>query len=680
LRPGLRGRTLENVVGAVDALRNATTYQFDGAGRSTLRIDGRGLRTSYVYDAADRLTGQLYQDGTRVTMGYDANSRRTHLSDWTGSYTSSFDPVNRLSSAVNPAGIAFTYGYDAMGQRAWMAQPTGTFTYSFDPVGRISTVLNPENQTTSWSYDAASRVRQSLLANGVTISNTYDAADRLLLLANLGSGGTTLSSFNYTYNAVGNRMQVLEATGNVVTWSYDRTCQLTNEQRSGANAYNITYAYDPVGERTLLLNGGAATTSTYNAANELVTSQSSAGVTSITYDGNGNLLTTRAPGNQWTTNTWDGENRLARAALPSGIVDSFTYNGDGQRVQKQDSTGTTNHVWDEQNIILETNASNIIQVVYTLEPAYYGNLISQSRSGVDSFYLFDALGSTGQLTSGAGGVTDSYLYDSFGNTLLASGSTTNWFRYVGRIGYYYDADLAKFYLRARIYDPTQGRFCSRDPLYNAALRNLYEYAELRPTTYVDPSGMEPCSETYWTSESCLACPPCPCSESKTGSVKPGANGGFPIGELGHTVIQILGGCKCDVAFKIANCGLPGVSWTCAKGSVPGKRKIFICISEDLNQCQIEIILYHECTHAIDFCNQPPGPAGIYDCKKQETAAYTASCTREAQMECIPAAEQKAKIQKCINFGVNEISCKPPKPGEEPRDPCKTDLPRVFPGS
>ena len=131
---------------------------------------------------------------------------------------------------------------------------------------------------------------------------------------------------------------------------------MTNEQRSGANSYNISYTYDPVGNRTLLLNSGAPTTSTYNAANELATSQTSAGVTTSTYDGDGNLLTSLAPGNQWTTNTWDGENRLTQVALPSGIVDTFTYNGDGQRVQKQDSTGTTKHVWDGQNILLETNA------------------------------------------------------------------------------------------------------------------------------------------------------------------------------------------------------------------------------------------------------------------------------------------------------------------------------------
>ncbi len=147
----------------------------------------------------------------------------------------------------------------------------------------------------------------------------------------------------------------------------------------------------------------------------------------------------------------------------SGIVDSFTYCGDGQRVQKRDSTGTTNHVWDGQNILLETNASNAIQVVYTLDPALYGNLISQSRGGVDSFYLFDALGSARQLAGSSGSVTDTYLYDSFGDILLR-GTTTNSFLYVGRLGYYNDADTSTYYLRMRVYAQVVGRFWSRDPL------------------------------------------------------------------------------------------------------------------------------------------------------------------------------------------------------------------------
>ena len=43
-----------------------------------------------------------------------------------------------------------------------------------------------------------------------------------------------------------------------MTWTYDNTYQLKNEQRSGSNSYNITYTYDPVGNRLVLINGGVA--------------------------------------------------------------------------------------------------------------------------------------------------------------------------------------------------------------------------------------------------------------------------------------------------------------------------------------------------------------------------------------------------------------------------------------
>ena len=77
----------------------------------------------------------------------------------------------------------------------------------------------------------------------------------------------------------------------------------------------------------------------------------------------------RNPSNQRTTNTWDGESRVTKVALPSNIRNTFAYNGDGQRVQKQDnSTSTTRHVWDGKNILLETDGSNSTQVVYSLQP------------------------------------------------------------------------------------------------------------------------------------------------------------------------------------------------------------------------------------------------------------------------------------------------------------------------
>jgi RHS repeat-associated protein len=281
---------------------------------------------------------------------------------------------------------------------------------------------------------------------------------------------------------------VTEATGDRVTWSYDPTYQLTNERRSGANSYNITYMYDLTGNRTFMIDGGARTTYTVNAGNQLVTAKAAGGTTSYSFDANGNLILTNAPGGR-TSNAWDVSNRLTQVILPSGIRNSFQYAGDGKRVMKQDSTGTTKSVWDLENVLEETDGSNVTQVIYTMGLSQYGELISQRRGGATNFFSFDGLGSTGQLTDINGTVTDSYLYQAFGSAASSAGTTANSYRFVGRQGYYLDNDLSTYWLRARMYNPATGRFISRDPIgLLSSETNLYRYAGNSPQTAVDPSG------------------------------------------------------------------------------------------------------------------------------------------------------------------------------------------------
>ncbi len=172
------------------------------------------------------------------------------------------------------------------------------------------------------------------------------------------------------------------------------------------------------------------------------------------------------------------------------ITNQYTFNGDGQRVGIVDSQGTKKPIWDGENIVLETDGSDVTQVVYTLEPAGYGNLVSQRRGSTTSTHLFDALGSTRKLTDSTGGVTDSYDYRAYGETFASSGSTTNVFRWVGELGYYFDVDRDAYYLRARPYSPALARFISQDPLgFEGSEWNLYEYVVGQPTTLTDPRGL-----------------------------------------------------------------------------------------------------------------------------------------------------------------------------------------------
>jgi RHS repeat-associated protein len=329
----------------------------------------------------------------------------------------------------------------------------------------------------------------SRLGNGTRASYSYDDADQVLRLANIKADATTISSFAYKYDSAGNRTRVAEANGDRVTWTYDNLYQLTREQRSGANAYTITHSYDAVGNRLKKVDGGAVTTFTYDAAKQLLTQRDSTGRTTFTSDANGNQSVQKAPTGR-TTFTWDQENRLSKAVLPTGTINTFQYDTEGLRIRRDDSTGTRKGVWDLQNLLLETDQSDVTQVIYTQEPAFYGNLLSQFRGTATNYYHFQGLGSTDRLTDGTAAVTDSYLYEAYGAIRGSTGATVNPLRYVGRWGYYFDGDLSQYYVRARYYQPSFARFLTKDPAgVDIGAFTDYFYVKNMPANAIDPSGL-----------------------------------------------------------------------------------------------------------------------------------------------------------------------------------------------
>jgi RHS repeat-associated protein len=106
-----------------------------------------------------------------------------------------------------------------------------------------------------------------------------------------------------------------------------------------------------------------------------------------------------------------------------------------------------------------------------------------------SYYHHDAQGSTRLLTDSNQQVTDRYEYDAFGNQRSVTGTTVNPFRFVGQLGYYYDADSGNYYVRQREYRPTIIVWLSADPLrFEASDENWYRYGLNSPTNTTDPSG------------------------------------------------------------------------------------------------------------------------------------------------------------------------------------------------
>ena len=165
--------------------------------------------------------------------------------------------------------------------------------------------------------------------------------------------------------------------------------------------------------------------------------------------------------------------------------------------------------------LFESDNDKTMTVAYTVDP--YADLISQRRNSATYYHLYDQLGSTRKLLDSNQAVTDAYSYYVFGDVRTSSGSTTNPFNFVGRLGYYDDRSTDFQYLRARYYGPGYGRFWSADPA--APAQRAYDYVDNQAVVASDPSGLhgfracyQPCVDVcvaqggnwYWCGLRCEA--------------------------------------------------------------------------------------------------------------------------------------------------------------------------------
>jgi len=119
----------------------------------------------------------------------------------------------------------------------------------------------------------------------------------------------------------------------------------------------------------------------------------------------------------------------------------------------------TTYVWDElSDNVIEEYEDGVLSVSYDHEPGLYGNLLSQNRNGVTSYYHYDARGDTAALTDDSGNVTDTKEYDALGNVIASTGSTVTPYSAFGRRGG--QSSNTGIYIRARWYGSANGRITS----------------------------------------------------------------------------------------------------------------------------------------------------------------------------------------------------------------------------
>ncbi|MCC6425177.1 MAG: RHS repeat protein, partial [Phycisphaerales bacterium] len=466
-------------------------WLYDASGQVTRWTNARGQALNLTWNADGLLTRKDYSDGSHADYTYDTRGNLTKAVDSDGTTVFTYNASDYLTRIDFPGGQKLTFTYDAGARRSTSTDQTGhKLTYSYDAAGRLSKIVDETaSVVVAYQYDAVGRLSRKTLGNGVYTTYEYDAAGQLLHLINKTSAGATLSRFDYTYDSRGRRIAMGTSYG---TWSYeyDDIGQLTHAVLASTDAnvpnQDLRYIYDALGNRIQSIENGVTVDYTANSMNQYTKTVSSAdGQTTYTFDADGNLIEQKS-GAGTTTYSYDQENRLI--AVQRGAESwSYEYNALGQRAASTRGGATTRYVVDPigwGNVVGEYDNAGTRIARYD----HGSDLLSRSVGAGTSWYTFDALGNTVELSSSIASTEARYTFAPFGQLIQQSGAVSTPFQFVGQFGVMRD-DTDRYSMRLRWYDPEIGRFSGADPLGTWDGVNVYAYCANKPTSLVDYSGL-----------------------------------------------------------------------------------------------------------------------------------------------------------------------------------------------
>ncbi len=451
-----------NLTTIYNAKGDSTVLTYDFANDYLLSETFQGISKHYTYNSNGTLKSYTSPNGDILSIVYDNDGRI--LNDGYASYQYA---SNGSVSSITKDGKSTTYEYDALQRTTKITYDGKSVGYSYDNNGNITSILYPNGQRVRYTYNALNKLQTVTDWNNHTTQYTYRPDEQI---ASIKYPNNLLTTFTYDNQGRNIGQSSVRNNGNGSV--------LVNYQVSLDNVGNhlqetILDVFDniPVKEIPSLQY-------TYNNGNRLL----SDGLNDYQYDYNGNMTSKGSKAYRY-----DVKNCLVQYNSGGSQI-LYTYDAGGNRRSRSIYGVKTNYVLDYSGgktprILAEYDASGNEKCCYI----YGMDLIARILpSNATEYYVSDVRGSVVAMTDATDSavVTHKYLYNDFGVIVDFEETDYNPFRFLGCYGVTYeDSDL--YFMHARYYDPTIGRFLSEDPVWST---NLYPYADNNPLSLIDPWG------------------------------------------------------------------------------------------------------------------------------------------------------------------------------------------------
>ncbi|HST82477.1 MAG TPA: DNRLRE domain-containing protein [Kineosporiaceae bacterium] len=504
-----------------------TTYALSGAVASTVETSGTTTRTTAnTYDGAGRVSktaitvSPATDGGTAlpdVTYGYDpATGDATSWSTSGVTMSAGYNLLGEQTSFTDADGASSTTTYTIDGQVATLNDSKGTYTYTYDGTdaagksehrGLITAMnvgMGSLPSTFTAAYDSDTNMIKKVYPNGINVTTGYDdvGVARSLHYTNRG--------YNWMFYDQGfdRDDHAVWSTGPIgeTDYGYDNANRLIKVQdQLGGRCTTRRYTFSKNGNRTALATSAPAGDGSCQSATSTTDSSSydaadRATTTGYEYDKFGRTTTvpsTDASGGS-TVTTGYYSNDMVASQTQATRAKTFTLDPVRRIRQATDTTSGT-----ETRRIVNHYSGPGDSPAWIAASTDTGSTWSWQRNvtGIDGT-LAAVQDSTGtvqiQLTNLHGDVvatvdddvnaiaTNTYIEQTEYGTPRADNSTTPRYGWLGSAQRSTDAIGGLILMGVRLYNPTTGRFLSRDPV-TGGNENTYVYPN-DPINSADPQG------------------------------------------------------------------------------------------------------------------------------------------------------------------------------------------------
>ena len=502
---------LDRLIKTIDPAQNVTTIEYDRNGNPIKVTDSEGTSTETTFNKRGEATQIKNQDGT-ADLAYDKNGNVTNFSYSVKAEKKNISYDNNGNVTVIDSNVSgkTTKAYDQNNNQTSVATSTSTINFGYNANQELTQISSTLNQTgkpvgsSNLINDAEGKLITIEKANGDITSQQYDLSGRIISTETKNKNGVILASLTYVYDLASNATSIIDnVSGKTISYEYDGRNQLLKD--------NIgRYTYDIMGNRTTMVKGDKTTTYTYDEAgdaNRLIKiNHPDDRITDFEYDKNGNVIKKINSQYGTTEYTYDSDNYFIKAVVPNGSSVEYIYDKASklrvERIEK-DAAGNetiTKFTYDGDRLVSETDKDGKVLLTYTWDDQE--NLISVAMSdGSGNFktyyYIKNAKGDIIGLSDKNGDQVVKYNYDSWGKVIksetIGTSVPANLDKLNPRLygGYWYDDTIGLYFMKTRMYDPSIGRFLSKDTSGTAVSAldyNPYLYCNNNPITRIDPSG------------------------------------------------------------------------------------------------------------------------------------------------------------------------------------------------